>query len=272
MKPDDQFAGIFLGLAVGDALGATLEFGPRRPLSNLHTEMTGGGPFRLQPGEWTDDTAMAVALAASLIHHRAFQPLDVLHEWAAWYRDGRHSCTGTCFDIGNATRTALEAFLLHPDAPPKINPSALGNGTLMRLAPVVLFARDESEAASLAYDQSILTHGEDAAIATASFARLLFHPTGIPASIAQRPRGDVSASGFYKDTLEAALWAVATTSSFEDALIAAVNLGDDADTVGAVTGQLAGAVYGLGAIPPRWLAPLAWRDQLLHMAEQLIAN
>lgn len=279
MKHQYRFTGIFLGLATGDALGTTLEFGPRRPLSNLHTEMTGGGVFHLKPGEWTDDTAMAVALAASLIEHRGFQPLDVLHEWAAWYRHGKHSCTGSCFDIGNATRTALDAFLRNPTVPPSISASSLGNGTLMRLAPVVLFARDANEAASLAYAQSILTHGEEAAQATASFARLLFttatqglDPAAISAAFAQRPRAEVSASGFYKDTLEAALWAVATTSSFEAALIAAVNLGDDADTVGAVAGQLAGAVYGLSAIPQRWLAPLAWRDQLIEMAENLIAN
>lgn len=279
MKSKDRFTGILLGLAAGDALGTTLEFGPRRPLSNLHTEMTGGGAFRLQPGQWTDDTAMAVALAASLLEHGAFRPLHVLEQWAAWYRHGMHSCTGSCFDIGNATRSALDAFLLNPGAPPRINPTALGNGTLMRLAPVVLFARDEDEAASLGYDQSILTHGEDAAQATASFARLLFttatqglDPAAIPLAISQRPREEVCASGFYKDTLEAALWAVATTSSFEDAVVAAVNLGDDADTVGAVAGQLAGAVYGLSAIPERWLDPLAWREQLIHMAEQLIAN
>lgn len=277
VKPKDHFAGILLGLAVGDALGTTLEFGPRRPLSNLHTEMTGGGVFRLKPGEWTDDTAMAVALASSLIEQRAFHPIPVLREWSEWYRRGKHSCTGTCFDIGNATRTALEAFLRNPDAPPKISASSLGNGTLMRLAPAVLFARDDNEAASLAYEQSILTHGPEAAESTASFARLLFNtamsgldPAALPEGIAQRPRGQVSSSGFYKDTLDAALWAVAVTSSFEDAVVQAVNLGDDADTVGAIAGQLAGAVYGLRGIPERWLAPLAWRDQLLAMAEKLL--
>jgi ADP-ribosyl-[dinitrogen reductase] hydrolase len=143
----------------------------------------------------------------------------------------------------------------------------------MRLAPAVLFASSEDEAESLGYRQSVLTHGEDAARATGWFGRLLFKTAAsgfelasIPADIPGRKRAEVSASGFYKDTLEAALWAVANTSSFEDAVIQAVNLGDDADTVGAVAGQLAGAVYGEGGIPDRWLKRLAWRDELRELA------
>lgn len=274
MKAGEKFSGILMGLAVGDALGTTLEFGPRRALDDLHTEMTGGGVFRLAAGEWTDDTAMAVALGASLLEEGEFRPLRVLHEWSEWYRHGKHSCTGTCFDIGNATRSALEAFLQSPEVVPTVPASALGNGTLMRVAPVVLFASSEEEAEALGYAQSVLTHGEDAARATGWFARLLFRTALIglelPTEIGQRTRDAVSSSGFYRDTLEAAIWAVASTSTFEDAVIQAVNLGDDADTVGAVTGQLAGAVYGVNGIPERWLEVLAWRDRLRDMAERLI--
>lgn len=276
-KSKDKFAGIFLGLAVGDALGTTLEFGPRRASDNLHTEMTGGGVFALAPGQWTDDTAMAVAIARSLIQENAFRPLHVLQEWSEWYQEGKHSCTGTCFDIGIVTRKALESFRRDPTAAPEIFPSALGNGPLMRLAPIVLFASTADEAESLAYEQSVLTHGEDAARATGWFGRLLFQTatsgwaaTAIPAEIPARQRDQVSASGFYKHTLEAALWAVANTSSFEEAVVQAVNLGDDADTVGAVTGQLAGAIYGLSGIPERWLEPLAWRQDLTQMVDLLI--
>ena len=147
----------------------------------------------------------------------------------------------------------------------------------MRLAPVVLFASNENEAESLAYEQSVLTHGEDAARAAGWFGRLLFKTaiSGLdlaarPADIPNRKRDQVSASGFYKDTLEAAMWAVASTSTFEEAVVHAVNLGDDADTVGAVTGQLAGAIYGESSIPERWLEPLAWRDVLQHLVGSLI--
>jgi ADP-ribosyl-[dinitrogen reductase] hydrolase len=278
-KTSEHFAGMLLGLAVGDALGTTLEFGPRRPLDDLHTEMIGGGIFDLSPGQWTDDTAMAVAMGRSLVQEKAFRPLSILNDWSKWYLQGKHACTGTCFDIGNATRRALDAFLQNPTVVPTISANSLGNGSLMRVAPIVLFASDQDEAESLAYEQSILTHGEDAARATGWFGRLLFISATsgfelalIPADILDRKRKDVSASGFYKDTLEAAIWAVATTFSFEDAVIQAVNLGDDADTVGAVTGQLAGAIYGQGNIPDRWLDRLEWRNELKDLACRLTAS
>jgi ADP-ribosyl-[dinitrogen reductase] hydrolase len=237
--------------------------------------VVGGGFFGLAPGQWTDDTAMAVAMGFSLIQEKAFRPLSVLSEWSEWYLRGKHSCTGACFDIGNATRRALDAFLQNPSVLPEISASSLGNGPLMRLAPVVLFASDEGEAESLAYAQSVLTHGEDAARATGWFGRLLFKTAiscfdlaSIPAHIPNRKRNEVSASGFYKDTLEAAMCAVASTSSFEDAVVQAVNLGDDADSVGAVTGQLAGAVYGEASIPKRWLERLERRNELRELANR----
>ena len=113
---------MLLGLAVGDALGTTFEFGPRRPVGNLHTEMLGGGLFRLRPGQWTDDTAMALGMAASLVEKNAFHPFGILVEWSAWYKRGKHSCTGTCFDIGDATRQALDSFLADPARLPVISP------------------------------------------------------------------------------------------------------------------------------------------------------
>jgi ADP-ribosyl-[dinitrogen reductase] hydrolase len=278
-KKKDRFTGILLGLAVGDALGTTLEFKPRRPLDNLHTEMIGGGNFRLDPGQWTDDTAMAVAMGHSLLKEKVYQHLKILKEWAEWYQHGKHSCTGDCFDIGNATRSALDEFLRKPTVVPTIPASSLGNGSLMRLASIVLFAKNEDQAEALSYQQSTLTHGEDAAKATGWFGKLLFRTAvsgleldSIPADIRNRTRDEVSASGFYKDTLEAALWAVANTRSFEAAVVHAVNLGNDADTVGAVTGQLAGAVYGRGRIPERWLDRLAWRRELEEMAKALLAR
>jgi ADP-ribosyl-[dinitrogen reductase] hydrolase len=162
-KTRDNFTGVLLGLAVGDALGTTLEFGPRRSLDDLHTEMVGGGIFGLAPGQWTVDTAMAVARGRSLIQENGFFPLSILSEWSEWYLRGKHACTGTCFDIGNATRSALDAFLRNRSVVPSIPASSLGNGSLMRLAPVVLFASNEDEAKLLAHQQSTLTHGEDAA-------------------------------------------------------------------------------------------------------------
>ena len=291
----DRAVGCFVGLAVGDALGTTLEF-TKRDSSPLHTEMTGGGPFDLEPGQWTDDTAMALALAASLGERGKFDAVDISRRFIAWWREGTYSCTGTCFDIGGATAAAL-ATIERSGNPfgGRTSPTAAGNGSLMRLAPAVLFAfPDEELAVETAWKQSRITHATAQAIdACGVLARILVRSirTGAPAALTAVLPGDtlhpsvrevaagafrtatrdeIASSGYVVDTLKAALWAVHSTDSFEDALVLAVNLADDADTVGAVTGQIAGAIYGASAIPERWLAPLAWRDRIEAAALQLV--
>ncbi|MBO1081673.1 ADP-ribosylglycohydrolase family protein [Roseomonas haemaphysalidis] len=290
----DRATGALLGLAVGDALGTTLEFTDRDEAPH-HTEMTGGGPFNLRPGQWTDDTSMALVLAESLIRCGTLDPRDLMDGFVRWWRTGAHSCTGTCFDIGMTTAAALADFerIGDPLAGPTAEDTA-GNGSLMRVAPVALFALQDPLAASrLARLQSRTTHGApqavescDLFVALLSAAILgadrgtLLAPSvwsGHPAVAAVaagswqgKRRGAIRASGYVIHTIEAALWAIAQTHTFEDALILAVNLGEDADTVGAVTGQLAGALYGYAAIPSRWLEPLAWRDRLTALAPSLI--
>ena len=290
----DRTHGALLGLAVGDALGTSLEF-TRRDTQPLHTEMLGGGPFDLQPGEWTDDTAMALALAASLISCSGFNPHDLAARFVSWWQDGAYSCTASCFDIGLTTRDALARFVRTGDPyAGSTDPRTAGNGSLMRLAPVALFAlRDAARADQLARDQSRITHAAPQAVeACALFVQLLreailgqpdvLRPrawSGDPAITAiaagswhPKTRDEIRSSGYAPDTLEAALWAVGTTASFEEALILAVNLADDADTVGAVTGQLAGALYGAFAIPERWLHLLAWRSEIFEAADRLLTN
>ena len=287
----DRVRGALLGLAVGDALGTTLEFSTRDSLPH-HIEMTGGGPFRLAPGQWTDDTAMALALADSLVAAPGFDPNDLMTRFVAWWRDGTYSCTSRCFDIGITTRQALARFERtgEPFAG-SADPDTAGNGSLMRLAPAALVALDDArEADRIARDQGRTTHGAVQAIeACAYFVQVLrgairgevnsltpitWRGDAAVDAIARgswrgKTRDQIRASGYVIYTLEAALWAVGTTDSFEAALVAAVNLGEDADTVGAVTGQLAGALYGASAIPPRWLEPLAWRDRIAALADEL---
>lgn len=288
----DRARGALLGLAVGDALGTTLEF-TRRDTKPLHTEMLGGGPFGLRPGQWTDDTAMALALADSLVSCSGFNPNDLATRFVRWWQHGAYSCTGTCFDIGITTREALARFVRTGDPyAGSTAPDTAGNGSLMRLAPVALFAlHDAAQADQLARDQSRITHAAPQAIeACAYFVQLLREAildqpdvlcsrawSGNPAIAAiaagswrHKTRDQIRSSGYVIDTLEAALWAVGTTSAFEEALILAVNLGDDSDTVGAVTGQLAGAVYGASAIPERWLHPLASSIEIQGIARRLL--
>lgn len=287
----DRACGCLLGLAVGDALGAPLEFMPRdsRP---RHTEMTGGGAHGLKPGEWTDDTSLAIALAESLLARARLDERDLMERFVAWYETGAYSCSGACFDIGLTTRRALDRFMATGELyAPSASPGA-GNGSLMRLAPVVLFARGNAgEARHLAHAQSRTTHGSAEAVEACELMAVILSDAlegrgkaaleprdwagvatigGIAAgSWRGKSRDGISSSGYVVHTLEAALWAVERSATFEDALVDAVNLGDDADTVGAVTGQLAGAVWGASTIPRRWLAPLAWRARIEQLALNL---
>ena len=154
--------GAMMGLAVGDALGTTLEFTQPGTFTPI-TDIVGGGPFRLKPGEWTDDTSMALCLAESLMERQTFDPIDQLQRYTRWWREGHLSSNGRCFDIGNATRAALSRFMKTGEAfCGSTDPQSAGNGSLMRLAPVALFyASQPSEAIRRAAESSRTTHAAD---------------------------------------------------------------------------------------------------------------
>ncbi len=166
----DRARGAFLGLAVGDALGTTLEFSVR-DTQPKHTEMTGGGPFGLQPGVWTDDKSMAVALADSLVKRGGFDPADLMDRFLRWMDHGEYSPTGRCFDIGITTRQALDRYRRtgEPFSGPTAEDTA-GNGSLMRLAPAVLHAfPDPAVCQDLAAEQGRTTHGASQAVESCRF-------------------------------------------------------------------------------------------------------
>ncbi|MBD0328939.1 MAG: ADP-ribosylglycohydrolase family protein [Thermoleophilia bacterium] len=291
-----RYRGALLGLAAGDALGTTLEFEPPGTFDSID-DIVGGGPFRLEPGQWTDDTSMALCLAESLLERRAFDLRDQMERYLRWYRAGHLSSTGECFDIGNATRAALERFERtgEPFAG-STDANAAGNGSLMRLAPVPLFfGADVEEALARAADSSRTTHGAATCVdACRYFAALLVGAVdGLPKDELLSPRywhwgelhrevADVAAgsfrgreppeirgTGYVVRSLEAALWALERSDGFREGALLAVNLGDDADTTGAVYGQLAGALYGEEAIPREWRAKLALRETIEDYAERL---
>ena len=171
----DRFRGALLGLAVGDAVGTTVEFCPPGTFEPVR-DMVGGGPFALPAGAWTDDTSMALCLAESLVERRVFDPVDQLERYVRWYREGHWSSTGHCFDIGNATRAALERFERTGEPyPGDAAPDAAGNGPLMKLAPVVLaYASRPEDAVRFAGESARTTHGAPEAVdACRHFARLL---------------------------------------------------------------------------------------------------
>jgi len=290
----DRAIGALLGLAVGDAIGTTLEFRwPRDSYPHI-TDMVGGGPFDLKPGGWTDDTSMALALADSLESTPKFDEKDLLTRFVAWWRRGHYSHTGTCFDIGMTTRAALVRFeetgAPHCGSP---HPDAAGNGSLMRLAPVAIcFHADRARLVDIAARQSMTTHAAPEAIsACVAFAEVLadgiegrhkdevlrarvgdYAETIAPIMAGgwrALTRETVGSSGYVAHSLAAALWCVERTENYHDAVLLAANLGDDADTTAAIAGQLAGALYGASGIPEKWIARLAWSDAIRATAERL---
>ena len=289
----DRAIGCLLGLAVGDALGTTLEF-TRRDAHPPLTDMVGGGPFRLQPGEWTDDTSMALCLADSLIACGGLDQRDLMQRFVRWWREGHNSHNGRCFDIGITTRQALHRFVETGDpVAGSTDPNTAGNGSIMRLAPVALrWANDPEQAVTAARAQSVTTHAAPAAvegcavlaailveaIATGDKPSVLGHRSASEPSIAAiaagswrgKDRDDIRSSGYVAHTLEAALWCVDRAGGFSEAVLLAANLADDADTVAAVTGQIAGALWGSHAIPAHWLDRLAWRKDIEERGRLLV--
>lgn len=302
MDKIEQYKGCLCGLAAGDAVGTTLEFespGSFEPIK----DMAGGGPFHLQPGQWTDDTSMALCLAESLIECKGFNLIDQLERYTRWYLNGHLSSTGVCFDIGNTVRKALSNFTRkrEPYSGPT-DPGSAGNGSIMRLAPVPLFyAGTPNEAIEKSGESSRTTHGARSAVdACRYFGGLLvgavngvskeqilskgYHPNGEKwqefdlsseiyeiacGSFKRRDPPEIKGTGYVAESLEAALWAFYKSDTFEQGCLMAVNLGDDADTTGAVYGQLAGAYYGMGGIPDKWLEKLLMRESIEQYAEKI---
>ncbi len=159
-RQTDRALGAMLGLAVGDALGTPLEFSQRDTLPH-QTEMTGGGPFRLKPGQWTDDTSMALALADSLVMSDGLNPRDLMDRFVSWESSGQYSCTGDCFDIGITTSESLDRYRKSGNPySGQAESDTAGNGSLMRTVPAALYTVWDSELASrVARDQSRTTHG-----------------------------------------------------------------------------------------------------------------
>lgn len=292
----DRAIGALLGLAVGDAVGTTLEFKTRDSYPIL-TDMVGGGPFRLEPGQWTDDTSMALALADSLLASEELDPADLMRRFVAWRDKGEYSCTGTCFDIGITVGAALNRWKQTGDPlAGSTDPQSAGNGSLMRLAPVAIrHWRDPQKMRQIATMQSLTTHGAAEAVsACVAYAGVIADAIdGKPRHEVLAPRRaeyagkvarimagswrgklrhNVESSGYVAHSLEAALWSIGRTSDFRSAILTAANLGGDADTTAAIAGQLAGALYGASGIPGEWLEKVAWKTEIEAKARALMSR
>lgn len=296
--------GTLIGLAVGDAIGTTLEFsspGSFKPID----DMIGGGPFKLEAGQWTDDTSMALCLAESLIEQKKFDSINQLNKYLQWYLNGYLSSTGKCFDIGNTVRKALRQYMTTKEPYPGVDDFlSAGNGSIMRLAPIPLFYHNDiKNALEKAALSSKTTHATTTCIDACKYMsgiiwgslhgaskEELLSPLYSPlknywkeisplcSEIRQVAQGsfkkheppEIAGTGYVVKSLEAALWAFYKTSTFKDGVLKAANLGHDADTTAAIYGQIAGAYYGESNIPQEWRDKLWDYEKIKLFAEKLI--
>ncbi len=289
-RPADDWEGralaAFLGFAIGDALGATVEFMTRGEIAaayGVHCRMIGGGWLKLKPGAVTDDTQMALALGRSLVRRGGFDAQDVCEEFAAWLRSGPA-------DVGNTCRRGIRRYIVHGTTMGAFSEGDAGNGAAMRVAPIALATLGRPDAAiEWTLGQCRVTHhhplSDAASLALVRMAQALISGEGAPGArsaaemlidaqpaFAFAPYRGLS-TAFIVDTMQTILHCYFGTTSFSDCLVKTVNQGGDADTTGALAGMLAGASYGLAAIPQEWLARLdrAVVAEIRRQVPQLLA-
>lgn len=256
----NRLKGMIYGLVVGDCLGAGIEFSDKDNHPFIK-DYQNGGPHNLRAGDWTDDTAMALAVMDSIVCcHGTVNADDIMDKFCEWFKKGKYSSNGYCFDIGFSTSSALNHHLINREYNLHYKPNQIeskGNGSIMRLAPTVVydFLKNDNhytktiEVSNLTHENGYVQNVVDK-MCCVLFSHLKGEKTEIQSIYKERK--EVSNGGLAMNTFNAALWAFNSTSNFEDGMLAAVNLGGDSDTIGAVYGQIAGAYYGYDAIPDRW--------------------
>jgi len=299
----EKYRGAMIGLAIGDALGVPVEFhrpGEFKPVCDFVESLSRSG---LPAGHWSDDTAMALCLAKSLIE-KGFDPVDQVEKYVRWCMEGYCSSTGKAMGIGQTVWRALIEYI--PGESPYVAISGRfsdGNGSLMRIAPIPLYFRNSPfEAMESAELSSRITHGSRLCVDACKYYSGLIigalnglskdeilSPLYSPikdywrdhvltdeiqaiaiGSYKEIHPPEIQGSGYVVKSLEAALWAFHNSDSYEEGVLKAVNLGDDADTTAAIYGQLAGAFYGIQGIPRRWVDGVAKNNHILLAADGLL--
>lgn len=297
-----------LGLAVGDALGVPYEFKSREELvKSPAVTMTGYGTYNLPPGTWSDDSSLAFCLADALTNN--FSLDDIAKRFQKWYFSNYWTARGEVFDVGITTRQAIYRLSkgVRADLAGGFDEIENGNGSLMRILPLVFYIRNLpiAERFQITKDVSSITHGHIRAVIACfyylEFARLLLesndkhtiyeklrgdiprflnsisiNPSEIKQfdrllndNISDLPLSEIFGSGYVVHCLEASIWCLLSTDSYPEAVLKAVNLGEDTDTTACVTGGLAGLLYGVETIPETWMNLLARRMDIEDLANRL---
>lgn len=266
----NRFKGMFWGLVVGDCLGSPIQFSEKDEHPYI-TEMEPCPAFRVPAGYWTDDSSMAFCIAESLVRLKRYDLEDIGRNFVRWFSEGFCSSKDYAFDIGGATASAM--YQIARGSLCNGEEQSQGNGSIMRFAPSYIWNYGSGDDKML-HEISDLTHSSRKVRETISLmARICDeHMTGKRTGIESlyKTRDEVNNSGWAVSSLQAALWAFETTSTFEDGMIAAVNLGGDSDSIGAVFGQIAGAYYGFEAIPSRWVNAVKEYGKVNDLIEALI--
>ena len=296
------------GIAVGDALGVPVEFKSRETISqNPVKDMIGYGTYNLPPGTFSDDSSLTFCLAEALTQD--FDLNSIAKNFVKWVDENYWTARGTVFDIGIATREAIDRLARgeQPDLAGGFEASSNGNGSLMRILPLVFYIFDKpiSERYQIIKEVSSITHGHIRSVIACfyylEFARqiilgedkfeiykslqseisnflnsleinpneIAFYDRILKGNIFELSQDEISSSGYVLHTLEASIWCLLTTENYKDATLKAVNLGEDTDTTAAVTGGLAGLLYGFENIPETWMEKLARKNDIQNLAERV---
>lgn len=303
----EQTKAVMIGHAIGDALGVPVEFCDREELiDNPVIEMRGYGTYPVPAGSWSDDTSMSIAALDSLANG-TLNPNEIMDNFVEWVEEGKYTPTGTSFDIGRTCLQAIRTYLISNNASEcgQVGEYSNGNGSLMRIHPFALFAIAKGmtlgKSLDIVREGSVLTHAHLRSIYGCGIYSMVLwdilrgaDKSQIPSAIenaavlfdgmypeesdhyewafykklATKTEDEISGSGYVVNTLEAALWCLLTTNSYKECVLKAVNLGEDTDTVAAIAGGLAGALYGYDSIPQEWKDTLIKREYLESLCEK----
>lgn len=305
------YFGGLMGFAIGDAFGVPVEFKSRSELlSHPVTKMIGNGTYNLPAGTWSDDTSMLIATIDSINAKEDIDIYDIALKFSAWKNHASYTAIGDVFDIGGTCSRAIDNFDENRDDPSKwgLNDyNSNGNGSLMRILPIAYYALEkrlrDTEILEIVRDVSSITHAHEVSILgcyiyvryamfllmgkdkysaysmTKSVDYSMFSEVArneykrvLKDDIAKLELNDIASSGYVVHSLEACLWVTLKSESFKEAIIGAVNLGEDTDTIGALTGGLCGIIYGYDLIPKEWIETVARKDYLLDIFEEFYEN